>query len=62
MTRTANLAAVVAELKRTVNAFDDSAETYDDAALWPLLQAIEDANKVVRNELVQRMLDATKEA
>jgi hypothetical protein len=62
MTAPTDLATVIAELKRTANALDDNAETYDDAALWPLLQAIEDANKVVRNELVQRMLDATKEA
>lgn len=62
MTRTADLAAVVAELKRTANALDDSADTYDTDALWPLLQAITDAKKVVGDELVQRMLAATKEA
>ena len=58
---TTDLAAAVAELKRTVNALDDRAETHDSDALWPLLNAITDAKKVVGDELVRRMLAATKE-
>ena len=62
MTQPTDLAAVVADLKRTANAFDDRSETYDTDALWALLGAITDAKKVVGNELVQRMLVAETEA
>jgi hypothetical protein len=60
MPQPTDLAAVVAELKRTANALADGSETCDTAALWALLQAIKDAKKVVGDELVQRMLAATK--
>lgn len=62
MTQPTDLAAVVAELKRTANALDDGPEAYDTDALWALLQAITDAKKAVGDELVQRMLAATKGA
>lgn len=56
-----DLAAVLTELKRTANAVDDHSETYDTDTLWPLLQAITDAKKAVGDELIRRMLAATKE-
>lgn len=62
MSRAADLAAVVAELKRAASAFDNHPETFDTDALWALLQAVTDAKKVVGDELVQRMLAATKGA
>jgi hypothetical protein len=58
---TPDITTTLLGIVQATSTLKDQPETYDTDTLWKFLQAITDAKKILDNELVQRMLAATKE-